>query len=347
MVEGAVNDFLILRLVKSIRVGIFFFFCFCSMVSFAGSKLYSECFKNSKILFEPHRFSNEFSQGVVKEYKNLVDWRALQKNNLVLYNSVSILLDHMARVGVMMNKGVFYCHFDRTAEFYLFGENKAILNQGWFDLGNFSAQTPAMFELQRARILLGFHILIGAAGYYDENYEKTLGLLALTHLFPNEKKGLKTSLDKEQNIDLLKVVNDIFLNQKPSALFTQLAGGSSGVSGGGDLLSLWMKVALIERDTLSRIIDKKCKSERSFYLICLEWPTRYDYLKFLFTFNLESSSLLTQVEYVYSPKGVIGINMPKISLEVLSALDLENKIKIVDLMVFHIANSANEKQRSK
>lgn len=259
------------------------------------------------------------------------------------------MMDRMSKVDIRASTGRdVFCNPDRKSEFYLFGENKAVFNQDLLKLGDNFSPSVQSIELQRARTYLGLHILIGAAGFFDENYEKTIGLSLLSSLFahsPDESKPKDGHVGFPELYDLL---NDIFLNNKSANPLKLADGGSTGVVGsGGDLQSIFFKISLLEDGKVYRLIDQKCKDEVELEIICREWPTKIEYLKFLTYFNLESSDSLTFIDYNADliEKGIISIRLPKISQPVLEAMTPAIRKEFTDRFINSLALITHEKHK--
>lgn len=333
------------------------------------------CNKAKEALRQSHITQDNFAKTTIEAYRKKIDWNQVRRYNQDLFLTISTLLDDMAKVDVKisLNQAV-SCHSNRNAEFYLPREYKAIINPELYNLFDpqkmeaYSTNKPPQYNnVLSAAVQLGLHILIGAAGHYDENYEKTLGLASLTGLFPitsenkpevkpaefDELKELLHEIFIEKRNDLTAVTHKKYQIKNPVLL---AEGGSSGVSGGGDLQSILIKTYLLQNDFIFRMINKKCQTDPEWNFIdqnlltaiCQEWPTIHDYLRFLFSFNLESSDTVNIVELLISDEtGSISIIMPKVALQVWMEMSDQNKFDIVKFMISHIAKSAYAKQSKK
>lgn len=307
---------------------------------------------------------DDFAKNAIDAYRKKIDWNQVKGYNQNLFLAISTLLDDMAKVDVKMSLNkIFSCHSDRNSEFYLPHEYRAIMNPELYNL--FDPQKvkiysinklPQLSSLISAAVQLGLHILIGAAGYYDENYEKTLGLASVTELFP-ASSVISTEVKPAKFDELKEFLLKIFIDKhKKHQIKTSLVlaeGGSSGVSGGGDLQSILIKTYLLQDGFVFRMINKKCLADPEWSFIghnlltaiCQEWPTIQDYLQFLFSFSLESSDNVRKVEFYLSDEDrTISIITPKVSLQVWMAMSDQDKLDVVKFMILHIAKSVYEKQ---
>lgn len=351
----------------SSKINVLTFLVLQLMISCVYASETTKCEKVKKALRESEYSQDGASQSIIQNFQNRIDWTNLEKYNYKLFHEVTGLLEKMSSVDIYasLNQSLF-CESKRSSEFYLPNEFKALLNPELFSLFEPDSMSPKMRvslpqfnSVYSSAVQLVLHILIGASGYYDENYEKSLGLASLVSLFPALKQ--RKNEETEEFNELKEVLLKIFVSNKQSLLSQTTTplnladGGSSGVSGGGDLQSILIKSYLLQNNLLYKIINKKCQTDSEWSdldktmldSICYEWPSIKELLYFLFTFNLESSIEVSRVEYQISEKNTLSIIMPKIKLDVWMHMNDNEILMIIRSMTYHIIRSIYEKNSRK
>jgi hypothetical protein len=198
---------------------------------------------------------------------------------------------------------------DRQTDFYLVNQNLAVLNQDFYK-GDSTSQ---------GAILL--HVLLGASGYQDENYNLTLllfqsenllrtgGLQALKRsgiiaLFPktNETLFRSTGTDPSKNVTGQRSQNERLIIAAAGS-----GGGGTGVGGGGDGFSSEMKVHVLDNlDTIFSTLPVNCRE--------LFHNSTVQFEGALISTEIESSPEASQPKIVDSGTAKFKIVLPRLHM---------------------------------
>lgn len=288
-------------------------------------------------------------EAIVPQLLKLIDRSKVDREIPGLFSKLDLIFEDMKQI-----KEFYYsvhrtqfANPDRHSDFYLPIRKAIILTEEWHDLvlkaepvsqkcAELHQQKKENVELQQIRETCGvvnrilqlqtsifIHTLLGAAGYNDEHYQITLGFYLLSHLFSTNQVSDQSiehqvNLFSEENrYFLIQIISEIFDVKKTTKIdYEKLAnGGSGGTTGGGDFLSLYTKIKLIEMDHVYNLIDQKCKDESDIIatisnVACELWPRKYDYVKYILNLKLESSKETTLVD-------IIDFNTVKIKKDLL------------------------------
>jgi hypothetical protein len=202
---------------------------------------------------------------------------------------------------------------ERRSDFY-------VLNGGW------GAINKNTFEEANGRglMLLPLHVFLGAVGYQDENYQLTL-LLALYNesLSPHPVKTPPVQLLERVDWKRLFPATEAELYRtspqpvSPSAASSQqkderllfAGGGFTGVGGGGDVLSLIVKLELIDgyfKNGPGTVLSEFC---------FLRWSDPTFFLDDVFKSEIESDPRVQMIELDKPSEGKGRILIPRFKAE--------------------------------
>lgn len=196
----------------------------------------------------------------------------------------------------------FQADLERDSDFYLPGYNIAILNP----------------ELEKAssigRLGVIIHVMFGASGLDDENYQRTLGVLIaemqirnpqlfktvnIQHLFPSSPAQLSYR-PPQGDRKILQFSDDA--NKR----IIVAGGGFTGVGGGGDSSAFTVKYAMIQ---LNPVAEKMLNPQAAAKCV-RAWQNYTNYLWDVMNVPMESISGSTNVHMHQSDKGR-SIAVPK------------------------------------
>ncbi len=282
-----------------------------------------------------HDDASNFAQEMTKKIRAEIDFDRIGKINKPFRWALEKSINKMSEVKVVLSLAFnYHLSSDRLTDYYFFNQNFAILNKEWFAgtaLDSSFSVDDLSFQVTQARIGIVLHILLGGSGQYDENYNKTLSLFLLSDCFSKTKKSTICLNDKSA-LQLIDLLIPEYVDQ------FQFAGGSTGVSGGGDLMSLLLKIGLVENFLVHTSINDNCKYKPS-QIICRVWPTMIDYVRTLYLLDIESVvDGRKQLNESMTSLGHLRIQVPKIpivmsELNSLNDILLGQKIEITSRMI--------------
>lgn len=277
---------------------------------------------------------NYFPYLYSKAFINSIDWVRLRKELPDVANHYCEALVNISNVNLLNSENqAVHKHPDRHSDFYNSNFNLAIINPELYQIiikfsnnSNFNGNNSYLdYSFKRIASLFPFHMLIGASGYYDENYDKTLAAFLINLYFQksSDSNTQEKTIYQTYESHFKEIIKLIF---KSDSFF--LAGGSTGVSGGGDLTSLLFKFFLIEYEVILNNINSQCNTKGT-EKICQKWNNIESYLNDIIKLNIESKKNLDTVELqtnsiLVSP---LQLKIPKLTYQ-----DFENQKNLNHLL---------------
>lgn len=253
---------------------------------------------------------------IVDKFSQNINWNELNRTNISLSRALVRTFEKMRNVELLMTQSSieedsFFQSKERLTDFYLFNQYVGSINQEWFvgGDGHFGVDPEAKSSfVDRARMAILIHIMLGASGQYDEYYHKTLAISLLANCFPNSNIHSLCKNENEKN-NFVKMISPYF---QESTLIAD-GGGSTGAIGGGDLLSVLLKIELTTNLLVHINLDSNCENkEYGLKVICETWPDKFSYIDTVLKFEIESKQNITEVKSEWVAEGIIHITVPKV-----------------------------------
>lgn len=266
---------------------------------------------------------------IVDKISQSINWDELKSKNISLTNSLQKTFDKMKNVDLLVTlgsieQGSAFQSKERQTDFYGFNRNFGSLNPEWFvgGDGRFGTDREARDSfVDRARIAILVHIMLGASGQHDEYYHKTLAISLIANCFSNSDINSLCENENEKNT-FVRMILPYF----EESTHVADGGGSTGAIGGGDLLSLILKIELTTNLLVHINFDSNCSDkEYGLSAICEKWPDKFSYIDSILKFEIESKQNITEVVSELVTGGNIRITVPKIVITKTVPGDLKNQ----------------------